>query len=176
MLRAHDAILGTRLWQWPDESACAASAQRLARGLGRLAEPRSLTIELHGTLGAGKTTFVRHLLRALGIAGRVKSPTYTVLEPYASAGLAISHFDFYRLADAREAEDAGFREVFERPGLKLVEWPERVPGLWAGTDLALHIEVEDIAGDAHPAHEPAGEPARAVHVEAFSANGQAVLD
>jgi tRNA threonylcarbamoyladenosine biosynthesis protein TsaE len=167
MLRAHAAILGTCLVRWPDEAACAAHAAALASRLAALPEPRSLTLELNGTLGAGKTTFVRHLLRTLGVAGRIKSPTYTVLEPYEAAGLAISHFDFYRLGDAAEAEDAGLREVFERPGLRLVEWPGHVPGLWAGTDLALTIEPEAAAGDA--------EPARAVRVEAFSPAGMALL-
>jgi tRNA threonylcarbamoyladenosine biosynthesis protein TsaE len=164
MLSAHREILETRLWQWPDEAACATSAQALARRIAAIAQPRSLTLELHGTLGAGKTTFARHLLHALGVAGRIKSPTYTVLEPYAAAdGTAISHFDFYRLADTAEAEDAGFREAFERPGLRLVEWPEKVPGLWADTDVALHIEPQAAMGDA--------EPARQVRAEALSAAG-----
>jgi tRNA threonylcarbamoyladenosine biosynthesis protein TsaE len=164
MLRSHRGILGTHRWRWPDEPACAASAQALAERIAALPEPRSLTLELHGTLGAGKTTFARHLLHALGVAGRIKSPTYTVLEPYAAAGgLAVSHFDFYRLADTTEAEDAGFREAFERPGLRLVEWPEKVPGLWAGSDVALHIEPQAVAGDE--------EPAREVRVDALSRVG-----
>lgn len=167
MLQAHVAILGTRLWHWPAEAACATSARTLAQRIATLPEPRNLTLELHGTLGAGKTTFARHLLHALGVTGRVKSPTYTVLEPYQAGALAISHFDFYRLADAAEAEDAGFREAFERPGLRLVEWPERVAGLWAGSDLALHIEALAGEGDA--------EPARQVRVEAFSIAGAALL-
>ncbi len=75
---------------------------------------RDAFIELHGPLGAGKTTFVRHLLHALGVAGRIKSPTYAVVEPYAVDGLAISHFDFYRFDDPREWEDAGFRDVLRR--------------------------------------------------------------
>jgi tRNA threonylcarbamoyladenosine biosynthesis protein TsaE len=167
MLQAHAAILETRLVRWPDEAACAAHAAAIAGRIATRPEPRSLTLELHGTLGAGKTTFVRHLLQALGVPGRIKSPTYTVLEPYAAAGMAISHFDFYRLGDAAEAEDAGFREVFERPGLRLVEWPERVAGLWAGSDLALHIEPEPTVGD--------DEPARRVRVQAFSPAGRALL-
>jgi tRNA threonylcarbamoyladenosine biosynthesis protein TsaE len=86
---------------------------------------RDAYVELQGPLGAGKTTFVRHLLHALGVQGRIKSPTYTVLEPYQLPGLAVSHFDFYRFEDPREWEDAGFREVFAAPGLKLAEWPRR---------------------------------------------------
>ncbi len=97
-------------------------------------------MELHGPLGAGKTTFVRHLLRALGVQGRVKSPTYTVMEPYAVGGLAVSHFDFYRFNDPREWLDAGFRDVFSEPGLKLAEWPDKAQGLLPVPDLRLHIE------------------------------------
>ncbi|MCY7318498.1 MAG: tRNA (adenosine(37)-N6)-threonylcarbamoyltransferase complex ATPase subunit type 1 TsaE [Ramlibacter sp.] len=99
-------------------------------------------IELHGDLGAGKTTFVRHLLRALGVQGRVKSPTYAVVEPYEIGGLSIWHFDFYRFSDPREWEDAGFRDLFASPGLKLAEWPEQAGGLLPLADLVLRIEAQ----------------------------------
>ena len=101
---------------------------------------RNAYIELRGPLGAGKTTFVRHLLRALGVGGRIKSPTYAVMEPYELPGLAISHFDFYRFGDPREWEDAGFRDVFGRPGLKLAEWPEKAAGVLPTPDLRVDIE------------------------------------
>jgi tRNA threonylcarbamoyladenosine biosynthesis protein TsaE len=81
------------------------------------------------------------MLRALGVRGRIKSPTYTVLEPYDAQGLEISHFDFYRFTDPREWEDAGFREIFGRPGLKLAEWPEHAAGVLPPPDLDLRIEV-----------------------------------
>jgi tRNA threonylcarbamoyladenosine biosynthesis protein TsaE len=100
-------------------------------------------LSLEGPLGAGKTTFVRHLLRALGVTGRVKSPTFAVLEPYSLPGLTISHFDFYRFTDAREWADAGFRDIFAAPGLKLCEWPQQVAGLLPVADLQLHIDVLD---------------------------------
>ena len=125
--------------RWPDEAACAASATRLA------AHPalRDAFVELHGPLGAGKTTFVRHLLHALGIIGPIKSPTYTLMEPYqanpAHGGFEIAHCDFYRFDDAQEWEDAGFREVFADPGLKLVEWPEKAAGLLPPCDLRIAI-------------------------------------
>ena len=138
-------ILETRTHHWPDEAACAASAEALARHAG-LADA---FIELHGPLGAGKTTFVRHLLHALGVEGRVKSPTYTVLEPYElrcdGGPVAASHFDFYRFDDPQEWEDAGFRDVFAAPGLKLAEWPEKAEGLLPEADLQIHIEP--LAGD-----------------------------
>ncbi|MBY0368426.1 MAG: tRNA (adenosine(37)-N6)-threonylcarbamoyltransferase complex ATPase subunit type 1 TsaE [Proteobacteria bacterium] len=132
-------ILETQL-VWTDESAARASAEQLAAAL--LPTPDAL-IELHGPLGAGKTTFVRLLLRALGVLGRIKSPSYAVMESYAlpgSAGIA-SHFDFYRFDDPREWEDAGFRDVFAAPGLKLCEWPEKAAGQLPAPDLQLFIEL-----------------------------------
>jgi tRNA threonylcarbamoyladenosine biosynthesis protein TsaE len=98
-------------------------------------------IALHGDLGAGKTTFVRHLLRALGAQGRIKSPTYAVVEPYELPGLAAWHFDFYRFSDPREWEDAGFRDIFAGPGLKVAEWPEKAAGLLPVADLEIHIAL-----------------------------------
>ena len=135
----------TRTHYWPNEAACAASAAALAAAL---ATPTTglhdACIELRGPLGAGKTTFARHLLHALGVQGRVKSPTYAVLEEYELAGpngdQHIRHFDFYRFDDPQEWEDAGFREVFGGPGLKLVEWPEKAEGLLPQPDLRIEIE------------------------------------
>lgn len=135
----HRLILGRRTVEWPDEAACAAWAQRLA---GR-PELRDAFIALEGTLGAGKTTFVRHLLRSLGVAGRIKSPTFAVLEPHRAGDLDISHFDFYRFEDPREWDDAGFRDVFARPGLKIAEWPDRVGPHLPTPDLWILIEVDD---------------------------------
>jgi tRNA threonylcarbamoyladenosine biosynthesis protein TsaE len=85
---------------------------------------------------------VRHLLRALGVQGRIKSPTYAVVEPHEAPGLAIWHFDFYRFNDPREWEDAGFRDLFASPGLKLCEWPEKAQGLLPAPDLALTLEAQ----------------------------------
>ena len=123
---------------WVDEDDTRAFAAALA------ARPalRDAFIELHGDLGAGKTTFVRHLLRALGIGGRIKSPTYAVVEPYEIDGHPIWHFDFYRFGDPREWEDAGFRDVFAGDGLKLAEWPEKAAGLLPPADLVMRIEAQ----------------------------------
>ena len=123
----------------PDESA----TQALAAALAAQPAIRNACIELHGELGAGKTTLVRHLLRALGVPGRIKSPTYAVVEPYEVDGLNIWHFDFYRFNDPREWEDAGFRDIFASPGLKLAEWPEKAAGLLPPADLALTLRVQD---------------------------------
>ena len=123
---------------WPDELATQAFAQTLA---ARPAIADAL-IELQGDLGAGKTTFTRHLLAALGVNGRVKSPTYAVVEPYAlNNGLNIWHFDFYRFNDPREWEEAGFRDIFASYGLKLVEWPDKAGEYLPQADLVLAIEV-----------------------------------
>lgn len=156
----HREILGTRLITWGEEADCAAFAQRLA------AQPalRDVFIELHGPLGAGKTTLVRHLLRALGVQGRIKSPTYAVVEPHEAAGLAISHFDFYRFEDPREWEDAGFRDLFAVPGLKIAEWPEKAAGMLPRPDLMLAIEPLG-AGDG-----------RRVLVQALSPRGLELLE
>lgn len=129
-----------RHWHWPDEAACAAAAAALAARIASAPGRGDATIELSGPLGAGKTTFVRHLLRALGVQGRIKSPTYTVVEPYRAGDLDVAHFDFYRFGDARELVDAGLREMFAAPGLKLVEWPSRAGEQRPAADLSVEIE------------------------------------
>ena len=132
-------------WQaaWPTEADTAAFAARLA------ASPaiRNAFIALHGDLGAGKTTLVRHLLRALGVHGRIKSPTYAVVEPHEARtpggeALAVWHFDFYRFDDPREWEEAGFRDIFASPGLKLAEWPEKAAAVLPDADLTLTLTVD----------------------------------
>ena len=137
-------------WQahWPDESATEAFAQRLARGLVHWPGGADAYLELRGSLGAGKTTLVRHLLRALGVSGRIKSPTYAVVEPHEAhpvdgATWPVWHFDFYRFNDPEEWSDAGFRDVFAGPGLKLAEWPEQAGGLLPAADWVIALEAED---------------------------------
>jgi tRNA threonylcarbamoyladenosine biosynthesis protein TsaE len=135
----HPAIVKTpplRLL-WRDEGDTQAFAAHLARQPG-LAHA---FIALHGELGAGKTTLVRYLLRALGVQGRVKSPTYAVVEPYELPDLGIWHFDFYRFDDAREWEDAGFRDIFASPGLKLAEWPEKAAQVLPVIDLDITLQT-----------------------------------
>ncbi len=131
----HTPIVKSLLW--PDEIA----TQLFAAALASQAALHHAFIELHGDLGAGKTTLVRHILRALGVQGRVKSPTYAVVEPYELPNLNIWHFDFYRFSDPREWEDAGFRDIFASPGLKLAEWPEKAAGFIPRADLVIHLEA-----------------------------------
>lgn len=125
--------------RWSDEAATQLFASRLAAQPGL----RHAFIELRGELGTGKTTLVRHLLRALGVTGRIKSPTYAVVEPYELVGMAIWHFDFYRFNDPSEVEDAGFREIFASPGLKLAEWPEKAAGHIPLADLIIALKLID---------------------------------
>ena len=125
--------------------------------------PGDELIELRGPLGAGKTTFVRHLLRALGVTGHVKSPTYALVEPYEVATprgpQSIWHFDFYRFDDPSEWEDAGFRDIFASRGIKLVEWPDKAGDLLPPADLRIDIEPGE--GDARGVRFSAATPAGA---------------
>ncbi len=106
---------------------------RLARSLA----PAACVITLPGELGAGKTTLVRGLLRALGWTGPVKSPTYALVEHYRVSSLYFYHFDFYRFDDPDEWETAGFAEYFRRDAVCMVEWPERVERSLPAPDLAV---------------------------------------
>ena len=132
---------------WADESATQTFAEQLAQALQTWPGGRDARIELRGNLGAGKTTLVRHLLRAAGVQGRIKSPTYAVVEPH-QAGTGASawpiwHFDFYRFSDPQEWEDAGFRDIFAGPGLKLMEWPDKVAGQLPPADLVITLHALD---------------------------------
>ena len=137
----------SRQWLWPDEVATEAFARRLAAGLQDWPGGRDACIELQGDLGAGKTTLVRHLLRAAGVQGRIKSPTYAVVEPHQATCAAgpwpVWHFDFYRFNDPQEWEDAGFRDLFAGPGLKLVEWPDKVAGQLPAPDWRIGLVALD---------------------------------
>jgi tRNA threonylcarbamoyladenosine biosynthesis protein TsaE len=126
---------------WPDEDATLDFAQKLALEPGLA----NACVALVGDLGAGKTTLVRALLRALGVKGTIKSPTYALLESYQlqrqGQTWEVSHMDFYRFNDASQWEESGFRDVFVAPGLKLYEWPERVEALLPDADLKITIQV-----------------------------------
>ncbi len=126
----------------PDESA----TQTFARTLAAQAAIGQAFVALHGDLGAGKTTLVRHLLRSLGETGKIKSPSYTVVETYDLPAFKAWHFDFFRFTDPQEWADAGLRDIFASQGLKLVEWPEKAgPSLpLADLDLKLHVLPDGI--------------------------------
>jgi tRNA threonylcarbamoyladenosine biosynthesis protein TsaE len=118
----------------PNEAATIALAQRLAPLIERLN-----IVYLQGDLGAGKTTFTRALLRAMGHEGAVKSPTYTLVEPYEINGRAVYHFDLYRLADPEELEYLGFEDYLGSDALCLIEWPVRGQGMLPAADLDIAL-------------------------------------
>jgi tRNA threonylcarbamoyladenosine biosynthesis protein TsaE len=118
-----------------DVAATEAAGARLASQLAS-----GMIITLSGELGAGKTTLVRGCLRALGFHGRVKSPTYTLVEHYPLSSLYLYHLDFYRFDNPAEWDDAGLADCFRDDTACLVEWPERVGRLLPTPDLALALE------------------------------------
>jgi tRNA threonylcarbamoyladenosine biosynthesis protein TsaE len=133
-----------------DEQATLGLGAALASGVapGRV-------LHLSGGLGSGKTTLVRGLLRELGHTGRVKSPTYPLVELYVVSRLNLYHFDFYRFKDRGEWLDSGFRDYFNAQTACIVEWPERAGGLLPAPDLAIRLEI---AGSARRAWLSAGTP------------------
>ncbi|HEY9198026.1 MAG TPA: tRNA (adenosine(37)-N6)-threonylcarbamoyltransferase complex ATPase subunit type 1 TsaE [Gammaproteobacteria bacterium] len=119
--------------------ADAAAMETLGAALAKVIQG-GLIIHLNGELGAGKTTLVRGLLRGLGHAGSVRSPTYTLVEPYELAGRQIYHLDLYRLGDPEELEWIGLRDLLDADSLALIEWPERGRGMLPQADLELTLE------------------------------------
>jgi tRNA threonylcarbamoyladenosine biosynthesis protein TsaE len=135
----------------------AAATRRLGAALAEGIAPGRVLF-LHGDLGAGKTTLVQGLLRALGFAGRVKSPTYSLVELYELSSLNLYHFDFYRFTDRSEWEASGFREYFTPATACIVEWPERASGLLAAPDLEVRLAFAGSGRSARLA--PHSEPGR----------------
>lgn len=125
-----------------DEAATLAFGAQLAREL-----TAGMTFYLEGDLGAGKTTLVRGLLRALGHGGRVKSPTYTLAEIYSLPAFELYHFDLYRMHDPREWLDAGFRDISDGQAVSLIEWPEKAAGWLPPPDVIIRLTIADEARD-----------------------------
>jgi tRNA threonylcarbamoyladenosine biosynthesis protein TsaE len=131
-----------------DEEGTNALARMLAPLLcgqagGRDAHEAGGRIHLHGDLGAGKTSFARAFLRAAGITGRIKSPSYSLLESYNLFNLYFYHLDFYRFTDPREWLDAGFRDILQKDAVVLIEWPERAAGVLPPPDLDIFLQYAD---------------------------------
>ena len=153
------------------EAETASLAQRLAVSIKEIIEqaPNThLNISLEGDLGAGKTTFARHLIQSMGYEGKVKSPTYTLCEPYELKSkqhtFTAHHFDLYRMRDPLEWQEAGFAEYFDVPGFCLIEWPEKAEGTLPSFDIQITL----VAGPE--------ENERAIELNAFSEQGKKVLD
>ena len=170
------AVLLERHFALADEAATSAFGVRFAEAIEGVRKAlraqhgnaafHGLQVQLSGDLGAGKTTLVRATLRGLGHTGRVRSPTYTLVEPYAverpDGELELYHFDLYRFTDPAEWADAGFREYFDSGAVCLVEWPQRAGGLLGVPDLVFSLDVD---GDG-----------RLLIARAYSESGKACLE
>ncbi|MDA1074580.1 MAG: tRNA (adenosine(37)-N6)-threonylcarbamoyltransferase complex ATPase subunit type 1 TsaE [Proteobacteria bacterium] len=124
-----------------DEQEMLDFGAEMARLLGSFNGERGPVVYLQGDLGAGKTTLVRGILRSIGYQGSVKSPTYTLLEPYADEG--VYHFDFYRIVEHEELEFIGIDELMDAPFIKLIEWPEMAGDRLPAPDMRIQIHIED---------------------------------
>jgi tRNA threonylcarbamoyladenosine biosynthesis protein TsaE len=140
------APLASATFRLADERATMALGDALARGLEEQRahlQACGFVLWLRGDLGAGKTSLARALLRALGVQGSVKSPTFSLVEPYVISSLHLHHFDFYRFSDAGDFAAAGFRELFGPGNVCLIEWPERALGAAPAPDLSVRLDVLD---------------------------------
>lgn len=129
----------------PDETAMCAFGAELVNAICKQPSSQAITLYLNGALGAGKTTLSRGIIQALGHQGKVKSPTYTLVEEYHLAKKTVYHFDLYRLSDPEELEFMGIRDYFSPHCLCLIEWAEKGAGLLATPDVIVNITYADNA-------------------------------
>ncbi|WP_394205908.1 tRNA (adenosine(37)-N6)-threonylcarbamoyltransferase complex ATPase subunit type 1 TsaE [Shewanella waksmanii] len=148
--------MSTLAFDLENEAATVAFGLRLAKVL-----QAPVTLYLYGDLGAGKTTLSRGIIQSLGHEGAVKSPTYTLVEPYELDGIEVYHFDLYRLSDPEELEFMGIRDYFSPTSLCIVEWPDKGEGVLPEADLKLNLAYQ-------------GE-SRQISLTAVSAKGEQIL-
>ena len=153
------------------EAETASLAKRLAASIAQFQEQNPeahFNIALEGDLGAGKTTLARYLIQSLGYEGKVKSPTYTLCEPYELKSnqhtFTAHHFDLYRMRSPLEWQEAGFAEYFDVPGFCLIEWPEKAEGTLPAFDIQIQMTAE------------ATENERTIAINTFSEQGKQVID
>lgn len=146
-----------------DEAATLAFGEAIGLAIARLPTTTSLHANLMGDLGAGKTTLVRGVLRGLGYTGRVKSPTYPLLETYQAGNFNLAHFDLYRLESPEAFVEAGFEEYYVGPGVRFVEWPDRGGAFLPAPDWCVSLAAHPVEG-------------RDVAIEARTSAGAALLD
>jgi len=173
-------LLEERILTLPDEAATARFGAALAAAVQAM-PPRTVHVQLSGDLGAGKTTLSRAVLRALGHAGKVRSPTYTLCEPYEVARadgspLTVYHFDLYRFADPEEWIDAGFRDCFAEPAFNLVEWPEKAGRLLGEPDLHVLLQSDIRALESAAGADPEGADPRMATLRAYTPTGLTLLN
>ena len=148
--------------------ATADDMRALGRALGAAlssAGGGELVIGIEGELGAGKTTLVGGVLAGVGVAGAVRSPTYTLIEPYEAAGLQLYHIDLYRLTGPREVEALGIRDLLDARAVLLIEWPSRAAGALPTEDLSISIEYQG-----------SGAQRRLLRAQAHSSAGDKLLE
>ncbi len=136
--------------------------QQFAQQLASVIEDEAFILFLSGPLGVGKTTLVRGLLQAFAYSGTVKSPTFTLVEPYSLTRGELYHFDLYRLEQSQELELLGIRDYFSADASCIIEWPEKADNFLPTPDLHIHIQFEDVT--------------RLVDIQAMTAKGRSILN
>lgn len=150
---------------WLNETDTQQWAHTLAQQWLHSTQPVHMLICLHGDLGAGKTTLVRYILRSLGVEGRIKSPTFAIVESYDTTVGKLWHFDLYRFDNPQEWEDAGFGEICATNGIKFIEWADKAAHYLPVADWDVYLEQSY----------DAAEHARQVRIEAHTPYGKDIL-